>query len=158
MVKYIPGELLIFDYAQNLKIVGTYHDLNQRDKGILEDLITKSDFVALESDENRVRNRVTPLGGLPSLIDLYYFSTLICYHVEHIGRVNREFSPETDPRGRGPMQNEFNFCYRVAKNKSKTIYLVDWPLAYLLQELSKLPLRTKLHNLWCTRRSKPLPK
>ncbi|GAG49109.1 unnamed protein product, partial [marine sediment metagenome] len=52
---YHNGELLVFDYAPNLKIVGTYHGAKSKHHiKVLEELIDESDFVALEYDKYRL--------------------------------------------------------------------------------------------------------
>ena len=47
-IKKNDGRMLVFDLAEKLKVVGTYHALNQKDKEELGQLIEASDFVASE--------------------------------------------------------------------------------------------------------------
>ncbi len=153
-------ELLIFDYAPNLKIVGAFHALNAQDKQDLERLITESDFVALESDEHRTlnNNKVTIVLSIPyspthwdeksqrmitNIFDLAYLSIFSYMNQYYITSLNAGGNQR-----RNTEEYESDFCHDVARQKNKPVYLVDTPAYTTLEKLASLnPLQKALHLL-----------
>lgn len=154
-------ELLIFDYAPNLKIVGAFHALNAQDKQDLERLITESDFVALENDEHRrLNNNGSPDIALSipyspthwdeksqrlvtNIFDLSYLVIFTHLNRHYIASFNARGN-----RGRTTGESESDFCHDVASKKNKPVYLVDIPIYLTLEKLASLnPLQKALHLL-----------
>ncbi len=149
MVDY--GDLLIFDYAPNLKIVGTHHALRASDKRILEDLITESDFTALEWDEFRSKNQEAFIctskekRGYCEEEKTFYASKLdVCLLNSLYDFCDLDVIKDAELYGRNLEENEFDFCEKICKEQGKMAYLVDIPELIFFERLVELPIDSKL--------------
>ncbi len=144
------GNLLIFQYAPRLTIAGCFHSLDERDKSDLSRLVSDADFVALETDEIRMRchpvfhidlNAEAPYVNEAGFLvvssnqDFLFLSEFSRY----IGQFNVSLS-KYGSRRRTSWTNELEFCASLAREQGKPVHLVDLPLSatYLrLLSLSK---------------------
>jgi len=171
---------LVFDYTPNLRIVGTYHALNERDKAMLTELVEQSDFVALEYDKWRLAGKdenliphfwkrgYNPQEGVfyVSPFDFIYLDLFRHDVADGIESGSRKFDEVRTEDGsaesrdkRDPKQNEFKFCIDVANRLGKDVHFVD-PLYKLFEDLVALDPIMKLRHMWyfgsCERQPKPV--
>ncbi|MBI4163261.1 MAG: hypothetical protein HY512_00230 [Candidatus Aenigmarchaeota archaeon] len=157
-------DLLIFDYAPNLTIVGTYHALNDADKVAIKEIISESDFVALEFDEWRLARQegniiphLTRRGYsrkeasfYTSFLDCVYLDLLFDRLKNTIATTNGNYNGELASQGlqeRDVHQSEFVFCERVAREMGRDVHLVD-QLYKMLSRLVALDPVMKARHLW----------
>ena len=152
-------ELFVFNYSPKLKIVGTYHSLNEQDKIDLDQLISESDFIALEYDSERITKMHSPLvidlvqrayrndrgEVVMGPLDALFLAIFVRHNEANINRSNHRLKGQKEVRVRS---SEFSFCYDVAQEQGKTTYLVDLPVSELELRLACLPLKTKIESLW----------
>ena len=148
-------ELLIFNYAPNLKVVGTFHSLNDQDKRTLEHLVDESDFVALEWDE--FRSNANGRFFLLYSEDKKNFSTdeeaVYCGYWDFIYLITlrratvREIKKDCKKEERDCEQDEFTFCEKLCKTREKDVYLVDQPINITYEKMCSLPFKDKILEL-----------
>ena len=133
------GRILVFDLAKNLTVAGTYHSLNQEDKIILEQLIGQSDVIASERRELFDANTL-PAPFIKSLKydplnKIYFCSWLNDTYQGKLANESYKKIKEANQRvfeltgvQRDIKKCEFEFCEKVAKEKGKEFYSVDFTL------------------------------
>ncbi len=153
-------ELIIFDFAPKLKVVGGYHALNDDDRKILDGVVGESDFVALEYDHTRKDNQsrfeveVDPhqesvlcqgntIYANPE--NAAYFTLLMSLHSGALEAVNQQLANGRAVRNTN--ENEIAYCLEAANRLGKSVHLVDMPFPELLSRLSRLSLATKIDHL-----------
>jgi pheromone shutdown protein TraB len=157
-------ELVIFRYKPNLIIVGTYHALNDNDKSSLESLIMDNDFIALEYDRSRLKEKLNVEISFfdfksrysekeerlyCNILDALYLATYIHLNNRIINKVNQDINAELPSNiSRDIKQNEFDYCLEVAEKHGKIVYLVDMPFGLFLGKLASLSFGIKLKTIW----------
>ncbi|GEM_PF-1609022 len=160
MSGFLNRDLLKFNLSPKLKVIGTYHALNREDKECLEKEIDQSDFVALEYDTIRLDNLslklILSFRRRSKAVDEALFTGplnalyLIGFSALNKRNIKKANSPAKimAHRTRDVDENEFLFCYDVARGKNKDVYLVDLPVTQTLENLSNnLSFRQKLSHL-----------
>lgn len=157
------GELLVFDYAPNLKIVGCFHALSNRDKVDLEHLIEKSEFVAIESDEIRMRKGAKFYSAkgkltIPPIVeengeemreykisggDYRFLRAFLDLNDRSIDELNQKIKLVEGVERNGD-ESEMEFSYKVSKALGKPVYLVDMPTDMILMRLCNFPSYVKI--------------
>lgn len=157
--------LLVFNYTPNLTVVGTHHALNGDDRRTLELLVDQSDFVALEDDDVRrktnntvnVRYSFTRRGYSPENGCLYV-GYLDGYYLRWVSSLNKRRNRTGNKESRrDEKESEFSFCFDLARQRGKDVYLVDMPAYEALHRLTRLSFITKLHHLWSLYKGKDEP-
>lgn len=126
--------MLVFDIADKLKVVGTWHALNKHDKALLENLIEASDFVACEGEKDIDIIASPFVKGLryDEMLKTYLCGEFNSLYIEAFSRwvrkrikeVNRSVRKKTGIKRDGSFC-EFKFCEEVAAAKGKEYYVVD---------------------------------
>lgn len=151
--------MIVFDYAPNLKIAGTYHSLTEEEKQTLELYIEESDFVALEWDlgrhnEENVEIKLATADKMEyseSEGKLYasFWNCLYCILHEslssyRIRKLNKRYGREDQV----VQWNEFEYCHAYSKERGKDVHLVDIPHYQLLEKLvDELKWHEKIRDL-----------
>jgi hypothetical protein len=155
------GNLLVFDLAEKLKVVGTYHALNQKDKEELERLVDTSDFIACEgwtSDVDEPEGIPIPFARALKYhkkMNVYTCNYLDSLYTDWFLRLANKNIKKSNERileltgvARDLKEKEFEFCRKLAKEKNKEFYTVDLPfhdmLAYLLNQSKSEKIRQML--------------
>lgn len=153
------GEISIFELRKDIKIVGTFHTLTGNDRLVLEKLVDESDFIALESSEDRVAYKardipridvkVKPLfktSSFPEYVNLIDFFYLKIWDKVNESS-NQKFSRLLGRNISKDYSNELEFCYRYATKKGKTVHFVDINTGIFFNELLKFSFLDKLKIL-----------
>lgn len=153
-------DLLIFNYAPNLRVVGGFHALDEEDKSILEALIDECDFVALETDEVHIKNNMNltiikseSRRGWNEKEQALCLGPFDTEYIKAYSNLNKKFlqiinTSENSPRVRDIKSNEIQFSYNCAKQKGKDVYLVDMPKHEIMLRLCDLSIFRKIHHIW----------
>lgn len=151
-------ELLIFNYAPNLKVVGGFHALNDEDKITLETLIDAADFVALEADEVRINNSMTlkitsssTKIGWDAQVQKYYVNPIDSVFLILFSRLLNKYYELGNTDGcfikRDASTNEMTFAYDYAKQKNNDVYFVDLPIYEVMSRLCSMSIFRKIHQI-----------
>src|SRR3989344_6961792 len=127
-------ELIEFNYTRYLRIIGTYHALNNADRARLELLIDHASFVALEWDQQRQGDVDITLMAEPfrekesydtnthtivsGCLNSLYLLAFLRGNERQI-RLANEGKSLDDPRA--TEASEFDFCYTLAQSKGKAV-------------------------------------
>lgn len=159
----LTRELLIFDLAPKLTVVGGFHALNDEDKLILEQLVDRSDFVALESDQFRAGLREDPIISIDAILrndakvyhekeNVFNVSLVDYYYLRMFRRLNqlsirRANILSTRTGERDTSYDELEYCYDLCQKEKKRCHLVDVPVYAIEERLAQLPMATKVGHL-----------
>ena len=164
-----PSGLLIFDYTPNLTIVGTTHAVSPDIKRDLDEIISESDFVAVEYDDLRRRKRGVAQYTLwfhtsgynpethrlyVNLLDAVFLELLCAANGIRIRIENHRLMLD---QGELEFQSEFLYCIEKAEAMGKNAYMVDMPIFETLGMLVQMPMKTKFETVLTHARGKPLP-
>jgi len=146
------GELVVFDYAPNLTIVGAHHCIDDRDKEELTDLVMGADFVAIESCYHRLDGFIVEESmGEPfkdeNALFCDPFDKLYLDEFHNTLRIYNErlceFMNKSTGRNRTTRENEQRFSRRLALAEGKEVYFVDVPWIDTLHKFTQMSLEDK---------------
>lgn len=145
----------VFDYVPNLTVVGTSHRMDNQERDLLNSLIDEAEFVAVESDEYRIKNNnnikirtsKNKRGFVPERNELYLWWLHRLFINIKFGIYNEYLDENSGPK-RDNTIDEMGFSYETAINQGKDVYVVDVPIYKTIKDMCyKTSLKDKAKSI-----------